>query len=121
MQKKEFFQMRLSKEEKKQLENKSLSSGFDNVSKYVLHIIHKFENKKTIPDISNSFDNGLGYHLSRLGNNLNQLAYNINKANLANKVNDKLAKEVSSELMYINIQIGIAIESMNKRETNENF
>lgn len=45
----------------------------------------------------------LSYHLSRIGNNLNQLAYVLNKSNLNGNVNDKLVNEIMSELMYTNV------------------
>lgn len=47
----------------------------------------------------------INWHLSRIGNNLNQLTYAINKARLMNKVDNELAKEIVRELMFFNIQI----------------
>lgn len=52
------------------------------------------------------------WHLSRIGNSLNQMAYNINKASLSGKVDDKLTKEMIKELMYLNIKINTLIEKI---------
>lgn len=50
------------------------------------------------------------WHLSRIGNSLNQMAYVANKANLSGKINDKLIKEMIKELMYLNIKIDALID-----------
>lgn len=52
----------------------------------------------------------INWHLSRIGNNLNQLTYAINKARVMNKVNDALAKQIIRELMFLNIQINTQVE-----------
>ena len=119
--KKTFFQMRITEDYSKQLKLSSEKGGFESVTEYLLYIIDKYENRNIVKEQSSgSFDDrGLGYHLSRLGNNLNQLAYNINKANLAKKVDDCLAKEVAREMMYLNIQIGNALQSLAEQNKGE--
>lgn len=52
----------------------------------------------------------INWHLSRIGNNLNQLTYAINKARIMNKVDNALAKEIVRELMFFNIQINNQVE-----------
>ncbi|MDD5373345.1 MAG: hypothetical protein PHO62_07975 [Sulfurimonas sp.] len=52
----------------------------------------------------------MSWHLSRIGNSLNQMAYVANRASLSGKVNDKLIKEMAKELMYLNIKINILVD-----------
>jgi len=52
----------------------------------------------------------INWHLARIGNNLNQLTYAINKAQVMNKVNNDLAKQIIRELMFFNIQINTQVE-----------
>ena len=77
---------------------------FKNVSEYVRYLI-KNSKKDGKEDECEGDMQELSYHLSRIGNNLNQLAYILNKANLENKVDDKLIEEMTKELMYINVNL----------------
>ncbi|OGS70788.1 MAG: hypothetical protein A3F91_09755 [Flavobacteria bacterium RIFCSPLOWO2_12_FULL_35_11] len=91
-----------------------LGENFGGVSEFIRRAVNHFAGAGVFDNkcqqSSGILQNGVSWHLSRIGNNLNQLAYVINKANIANKVNDKLAKEIVRELMYLNIQVNEAIE-----------
>jgi len=77
---------------------------FKNVSEYVRHLIKKSKNNYKEDECKGNMQE-LSYHLSRIGNNLNQLAYVLNKANLEDKIDDELIKEMTKELMYINVNL----------------
>lgn len=101
------IKFRATNEEKEAIISSALIKGFDTTTDYLKHLIAKdMNNDSTKPKTSHLVkkDNS-SYHLSRIGNNINQLAYVVNKAALENKLNDKLAKEIAKELMYMNIQI----------------
>lgn len=118
MAKDEYIKFRVNAQEKKDITEKAQESGFDNTSDYLRFLLSKSENKKAIfsqGKRKKPIDNGLYDQLKRIGNNLNQVAYNINVANLSDKVNDELAKQVVKELMYLNIQVGIAIDNETKK------
>ncbi|MDQ1339798.1 MAG: MobC protein [Campylobacterota bacterium] len=91
-----------------------LGENFGGVSEFIRRAVNNFAGAGVFDNkcqqSSGILQNSVSWHLSRIGNNLNQLAYVINKANIANKVNDKLAKEIVRELMYLNIQVNEAIE-----------
>lgn len=77
---------------------------FKNVSEYVRYLITYDDIKDKKVDCDENIQE-LSYHLSRIGNNLNQLAYTLNKANLSNKIDNKLIQEMTKELMYINVNL----------------
>ena len=94
------IQLRLTEKEKKELEAKAKKENCT-ISKYILkklqqnpHITSKsIQNKDSI------------YHLSRIGNNLNQISYNLNKLYKSKKIDNSILKDISEELMFMNLQI----------------
>lgn len=104
--------IRVSSEEKAKFKEKSEKHGGQ--SAYFRLLVNKYENKEILKKdpapTAAMLQNGITWHLSRIGNNLNQLAHAINKANIADKIGDAMAKEIMKELMYMNIQLSEAIE-----------
>jgi len=99
-----------SDEYKKLFEYVDKSGKYGNMSDYIRHLVasHSRSFKKTTKKESANLM--LSYHLSRIGNNLNQVAYQINKANLADKVNSALVDEVLQELLHTNIMLNELLE-----------
>lgn len=103
-----YFKMRMTPKEKQELLDDALENHFTNTTLYVDTLIKNARGKKVhIPQVrtENIKQPNIHYHLSRIGNNINQMAYTINKAYLENKLDGELAKNIAEELMYLNIQI----------------
>lgn len=103
-----YFKMRMTVKEKQDLLDDAMKNKFSTASQYVEALIKNARGKKVyIPQTTAATlkQNTNGYHLSRIGNNINQIAYIINKAHLENKLDKELAKDIADELMYLNIQI----------------
>ncbi|WP_323585363.1 plasmid mobilization relaxosome protein MobC [Aliarcobacter butzleri] len=103
------FRFRLSVDQRNALEIDAKKRNFKSSSEYVIFLI-KQEKEKTSNYYKETPNDKIkvqtiSSHLSRIGNNLNQIAYNINKANLKGYINEELAKDIANELMYLNIQI----------------
>jgi hypothetical protein len=109
MKKTEVIKIRVHEDFKNNLLVKSEESGFKNLTDYIMSTLNHYDNKDIAP-IRTTAINDLTRHLSRIGNNLNQIAYNINKSVLARKINNATAKDATQELMYLNIQINKLIE-----------
>lgn len=96
-----------------------LADANGGISKYLRHIIDKMSGREPL---CSKAGNGGGnahsasWHLSRIGNSLNQMAYTANRANLSGKVDNKLIKEMIKELIYLNIKIDTLIEKSEKSE-----
>jgi hypothetical protein len=105
----ELFKMRMTSTEKQNLIQDADDNDFRDTTKYVKYLIEKARGKKHTPPTSSNANllkaNSTSYHLSRIGNNINQMAYTVNKAHLENKLDGETAKEIAKELMYLNIQI----------------
>lgn len=104
-----YFKMRMTVKEKQDLLDDATRNKFLNASQYVEALIKNARGKKVyIPQTTAASlkqNTNVGYHLSRIGNNINQIAYIINKAHIENKLDKELAKNIAEELMYLNIQI----------------
>ncbi len=100
------IRIRVTSAHKQELEEARKKMGFGSLSAYTLKALSSFTKKPTPAQkrISSNIQNET-YHLARIGNNLNQVAYAVNKAFTTGKVTEKTAKEVAEELMYINIQL----------------
>ena len=108
----EVLRVRIHIDEKQKLEDDVRIRNFSSISQYILFITEK-ERKKYLHETDTEIIPGnqkiryqsVAAHLSRIGNNINQIAYRINKANKKNELSDSVAKEMISELMHLNIQI----------------
>lgn len=108
----EVLRIRIHIDEKQKLEEDTNSRNFNSISQYILFLIEK-ERKKYLNSTDTEIITGnqkikyqsVAAHLSRIGNNINQIAYRINKANKKNELSDSVAKEMIDELMHLNIQI----------------
>ena len=108
----EVLRIRIHIDEKQKLEDDVRIRNFSSISQYILFITEK-ERKKYLHETDTEIISGnqkiryqsVAAHLSRIGNNINQIAYRINKANKKNELSDSVAKEMISELMHLNIQI----------------
>lgn len=102
------FKMRMSAKEKQDLLDDAAKNKFTTASQYVETLIKNARGKKVyIPTTTTNTlkQTSVNYHLSRIGNNINQIAFIINKAHLENKLDKELAKDIANELMYLNIQV----------------
>ena len=108
----EVLRVRIHIDEKQKLEDDVRIRNFSSISQYILFITEK-ERKQYLHETDTEIISGnqkiryqsVAAHLSRIGNNINQIAYRINKANKKNELSDSVAKEMISELMHLNIQI----------------
>ena len=108
----EVLRIRIHIDEKQKLEDDVRIRNFSSISQYILFITEK-ERKQYLHETDTEIISGnqkiryqsVAAHLSRIGNNINQIAYRINKANKKNELSDSVAKEMISELMHLNIQI----------------
>lgn len=114
MKKATIIKFRVHGEFKNNLVTKSEELGFKNLTDYIISTLKHYENRDIAP-VRNTATNDLTRHLSRIGNNLNQIAYNINKSVLARKINNATAKDTTQELMYLNIQLNKLIEYHEKK------
>ncbi len=94
------IRIRVSDKEYKLISNLALELGYKTISEFTrVSLIGNNTKKKSDCMKSDS----MSYHLSRIGNNLNQLAYVLNKSNLKGCINDELVDEMMKELMYANV------------------
>lgn len=111
--------VRMSISEKASLDAKAKSLGL-NISEFLRRAanLDDVTPKEKATLSKRKINQNINWHLSRIGNNLNQLTYAINKAQVTNKVNDSLAKQIVRELMFFNIQINVQVEE--SRDDNSN-
>jgi hypothetical protein len=114
MKKSAVIKIRVYDDFKNNLFIKSKELGFKSLSDYIISTLNFYENKD-VPVRRNTGTNELNKHLSRIGNNLNQIAYNINKSVLTREINNTVAKDATQELMYLNIQLNKLIEYHEKK------
>ncbi len=108
----EVLRVRIHIDEKQKLEEDAQIRNFSSVTQYIFFLIDK-ERKKylssnevnVLPGSQKIKYQSVASHLARIGNNVNQIAYRINKANKKNELSDSVAKEMIDELMHLNIQI----------------
>jgi len=98
----EIIRIRVSENEKKRLKKTAKEKGYKNLTEYILNSVKNYE-KKTIQ--APTHQNETIYHLSRIGNNLNQISYKLNKLYKSKKIDNEILKEISEELMFMNLQI----------------
>lgn len=105
MAKVEFVKFRTTSKFKEELLLAASEAGFKSTTEYLIYLVDEAAKDPSVQKVDNTLSDSFNWHLSRIGNNLNQLAYNINKANLKNNVDNELAKEITKELMYLNVQL----------------
>jgi hypothetical protein len=102
MEKKDdYIRFRLSSSLRKEIEAAALNECDGNVSKYILQLHEKAAPSQSRPPISKA-NKELHNLLSRIGNNLNQIARDINILVKAEKgMSEAKAKEMMKELYFI--------------------
>jgi len=114
-QKKARFEIRADGEEVARWKKAAARLGYADLSKLVrkmLDGIERGETKVKSP-VAQGYSHAKIYHLARVGNNLNQIAYAANKAAKEGQLTYATAKEIASELMYMNIMLSKLLASDN--------
>lgn len=111
----ERVELRAASEDVKSWKVFSKKQGFDTLSSFIRALLEDAIASKKAPTpstfvVEDGINHAKIYHLARIGNNLNQIAYAANKAAREKQFSEHDAKEIAEELMFMNIQLSSLLQ-----------
>lgn len=104
--KRKIFPLMLNSAEKKELKEQQIRFEFDSLNEYIRYLI--FTNSKNITNLNPKESlkelNNVGYHLKKIGNNINQIAKYANEFRQVGKYDEDILKAFTEIMQSYNEQ-----------------